>query len=300
MGHRSSPYQPAPGHGTPPILAAAAQRASADAALPRSPPVSSVNRDVLCGAFRGRLLAQSSQLFPDQASILAVFPEIGENHQYRSVLVEFAQSHIGGHPIRPSGDIVIHTGSPTPRPWLIQRLAEGELLSGWQLATMLYEVFQESEFSKASGRPVWSSRCTEAGAPWMATHIQLDETVPVHPPTKMPPRKAISTLHAVPLALLKEKGLRVMLVRIRGSWKSVSSGLSAWGAFQDARQRSPHFPGDTATVLSFSSAFQCGGTLGNYLSAVRWGHLLQNLPITWEVAGGSEEGPIEQGPTKTV
>ena len=75
--------------------------------------------------------------------------------------------------------------------------------------------------------------------------------------------------------ILREASIRTQLASVKGSWRSVASGIRAWGAFMDEFHRNaPHFPAMASLVEGYSGFFQNGGTLSNYLAHLEFAHLL--------------------------
>jgi hypothetical protein len=75
--------------------------------------------------------------------------------------------------------------------------------------------------------------------------------------------------------ILREASIRTQLASVKGSWRSVISGIRCWAAFSDEfRRGSPHFPASESDIENYSQFFQNGGTLGNYLAHLEFAHLL--------------------------
>ncbi len=75
--------------------------------------------------------------------------------------------------------------------------------------------------------------------------------------------------------ILREASLRNQLASVKGSWRSVISGIRCWAAWCDEFHRgSPHFPASALHVEQYAQFFQNGGTLGNYLGHLHFAHIL--------------------------
>ena len=177
-------------------------------------------------------------------------------------------------------------------------LRERSLVSGWQTLSS------------------WRSRCEASGINWAADASQLDISEDSRPcllpgPTSvirsasssasvMPPAKRMALgsqlwrtprnaadiaalpLHDRRLLLMRESSIRVRMASVKGSWRSIASAIRCWAAFCDEfREGSPHFPAEMEDVLNFSAIFLNGGTFGNYLSALKFAHSIQDLTPQW-------------------
>ncbi len=121
---------------------------------------------------------------------------------------------------------------------------------------------------------------------WIAEGAILDPTdLGVHQPPR--PREAIKMLnrttennHKIILLLILEKTTRLSVASIKGSWRSVASGVRAWAASMD-RMHPEHFPAQERHIWEFTAIFKHGGTLNNYLGYIKASHDIMRIEFNW-------------------
>ena len=193
----------------------------------------------------------------------------------------------------------LHPRRPPGRLW-IEQLASGKVTFTGGLIVALEEVFKESQFltlvnnSQRRDLPLlytFKDRCSASGCLALLTPWELDQSVAKRPriTTGSAPRERIAALQAAPVDIANpalrhpadlgvEAGIRLMFSSISGSWQAYSSGLRAWGLFVDTLfPFTPHFPASWEALVAFGSLFANPGSMGRYLSHLKFAHRVLRL-----------------------
>ena len=183
--------------------------------------------------------------------------------------------------------------------WNIQAAARLEQLTGWQVAYMIQEVFEEHSIALSRDRScplpngeswlqrTFANRCHRADISWLSAQGSLDRsskgTAGAGAPraiirqAKMNPDMAAA--HG---ELIAERSIRVMVASFIHSWKSVMSGIRSWADWVDVfHPGQAHFPALPDQILAYTAVFQNDGTLANYLGHIKAAHDLLRMPISW-------------------
>lgn len=188
----------------------------------------------------------------------------------------------------------------------IELMAAGRIdFTGERLAVVIESVFKEVSWiralnnTKRDGELLWhtfSERCRASGMEALIPALPLDKdedpsgcrawsqgprdriralaTGATSAPPEGYPRSALRH----PRLLMLEAGLRLQLQAITRSWRSVASGLRAWGAFCSAMfPQSPHFPICDESLMSYAVVFRNPGTFSQYLGHMTKGEDLLRL-----------------------
>ena len=93
--------------------------------------------------------------------------------------------------------------------------------------------------------------------------------------------------------LLLVHSIRVQLLSVQKSWKSLRSGIFCWGEFMKAfYPYESHLPIKESRLLMYMSIFKNGGTMGQYISHLRMASRISGIPwlVSAEIASAVTRG----------
>ena len=244
--------------------------------------------------------------------------DLSEIHQLTDLLVSpqersSPQRYIPGNLTRLPGEhwtAFVSRSRPPGWSWLEVIAAKGPT-SGHSLAKAIDYVFLHSSGTvdpsgslSSVGVRSFQSLCSSSSLGLVAsslTHHGVDNIISVSEDFAAP-RKRIRLFHdqltsrsfvrpanlaemRFPGHLLAIHSIRIQMLSVRASWKSVRSGLLCWGDFMGRIfPHHDHLSVEEAHIRAFASIFRNSGSLGQYLSHIRMGIRL---------AGGSWSLPPE-------
>ena len=187
----------------------------------------------------------------------------------------------------------------------LEHIAMGHEVSAFDVANCFEWVFLEASSLRTraahgSGPQPFSfeTRCLASGCSFLLPRISLDEdsqdrcSRPAAPPSKrirtsgdalycgtQGPSSPNPSARRLPAHLIMEASLRTQLCSIQKSWRCVRSGIVSYGLFMhNCMPQVAHFPVSLKALRFWSTHFDNGDTLSQYVSHLKFVHRLLGLP----------------------